>query len=366
MRRSLVTLAGLLALALPAASYAVGAGAAADPRPRWSEVPVRTLDPLRLPRGADAGIDHLQDGVIHTASGRSLRVGVPHGLDQLALLGRSGGAWLVAWGTASTRTGYHYGVSRVRSGHAPVAVPKQREGSYGDDFHGWRLDRDGGVLVSTTFDRGGSTTYVQDTDTGKVLGSRYSGYYSTPYDVAGGHVATIAETDSGGSRVVDWVPRTSETVIARRAAFVDLQRDLAFVRVQGRDYGPTSVSAPAAPAWSAPFAPLDISPDGGRALGLRISRSSFDDRGVVEVRSMTDGSLLDAIALGDHVTMDNWSITTSHEQTLRWEDDSHYVVQMPVRGGAVLVRCRVGGRCERASAVGGNISTPYEYFMWPR
>lgn len=361
MRRALVSLAGLLALTAPTAVHAVPDAHAAGER-----VPVRTLQPLRLPRGADAAVDHLQDGVIHTAAGRTVRVRVPYGADQLALLGRSGNAWLVAWGTGRTRSGFHLHVARVRAGHAPVEVPRQRVTTYGEDFHGWRLDRDGTRLVATTYDRGGTTTVVRDVRTGERLDARYTGAFYTPFDVADGHVATYAEDDRGALRVVDWELGAGRTTIARRASFVDLRRDLAFVRVSGHDFGPTSVTAPGVPAWSAPFAPLDVSPDGSLAVGLGVPRSGFDDRGVLEVRRLDDGTLLDAISLGDHITMDNWSITTSHEQTVRWEDDAHYVVQLPVGRDAVLVRCRVGGRCERASEVGGNVSTSYEEFMWPR
>lgn len=230
-------------------------------------VPVRTIDPLRLRRGPDAAIDHLQDGVIHSASGHSVRVRIPYGLDQLALLGRSSDSWLVAWGTALTRSGYHYGVSRVRSGRPPVPVRKQAVTTYGEDFHGWLLDRDGRTLVDTTFDRGGSSIVVRDVATGRATGSRYSGYFATPYDASGGHVAVFSETESGGTRVVDWLPPGTETPIAKRAAYVSLERDLVFARTAGRDYGPTSTSAPATPAWAAPFAPLDISPDGASAVG---------------------------------------------------------------------------------------------------
>lgn len=366
MRRTGLVLGGVLTLALAGLSYDV---TAATPDRRVDEVgpAVRTIEPMALGRGPDAAIDHLQDGVIHTASGKTVRVRIPYGLDQLALLGRSGSSWLVAWGTDfDARGGYQFGVSRVRAGHRPVAVPKQRLTTYGEDFHSWRLDRDGSALVSTTYDRGGATTWVRDVTTGQRLDDTYSGVYYTPFDVADGHVAGIGENERGGTRVVDWEPGVGERTIAKRASYVSLRRDLVFVRVSGRDFGPTSVATPGTPAWSAPFQPLDVSPDGTTAVGLRISRSGFDDRGLLEVRAMDDGRLLDAIDLGDHFTMENWSITSAHEQTVRWESDSAYVVQLKVRGGAVLVRCRIGGRCDRASDVGGNISTPYEYFMWPQ
>lgn len=374
MHRRLVP--GLLALSLLALAPATADGAVAAPRPeagapaataaRARAVEVRTLRPATLRRGPDARIDHLQDGVIRTADGRRVRVAIPHDDDMLALLGRSGDDWLVAWGTVSRQRGYQFGVSRVSAGAAPQPVPRQRAGSYGEDFHGWRLDKHGSVLASTVFDRGGATTLVRDVVTGTRLGLRSSGVFAAPDDVAGGHLALTSEDDSGRVRVIDWTPPDTDRVIARSASGVDLGRDLAFVRTQRRDYGPTSASAPGVPAWAAPFAPLDVSPDGTLVIGTRISRSGFDDRGVLEVRSMADGTLLDAVSLGDRITMDNWSITSSHEQTIRWESDTRYLVQLRAPGGAVLVRCRVAGRCERASDAGGGISTPYEYFMWPQ
>ena len=138
-----------------------------------------------------------------------------------------------------------------------------------------------------------------------------------------------------------------------------------FVRTTGRDFGPTPISAPAVPAWSAPFQPLDVSPDGSTAIGLRITRSGFRSRAILDVRSMTDGTLLDHIAFGPRITVDNWSIINDHEQTARFEDDASFVFQLTTARGAVLVRCPVGGRdCERASDVGSDISAPFERFMW--
>jgi hypothetical protein len=137
-----------------------------------------------------------------------------------------------------------------------------------------------------------------------------------------------------------------------------------FVRTTGRLYGPTSISAPATPAWSQPFSPLAVSPDGQTVAGLRIARSGFDSPAVLDVRRMDDGDLLDSIAFGTRITMDNWSITSAHEQTVRWESSTKLVLQLGSSRGAVLVRCRIDGDCERASDLGGNISTPHESYMW--
>ena len=79
---------------------------------------------------------------------------------------------------------------------------------------------------------------------------------------------------------------------------------------------------------------------------------------------MADGRLLHSIATGQRITEENWEVGKEHEQTVRWESDRSFVFQLEAPSGSVLVRCRLGGACERASDYGGNISAPYEQYMW--
>ena len=79
---------------------------------------------------------------------------------------------------------------------------------------------------------------------------------------------------------------------------------------------------------------------------------------------MDDGTLLDSISFGPRITADNWQVGRTHEQTARWESSRRFVFQLRTTSGAVLVRCRLDGGCERASDHGGNISVPYETFVW--
>lgn len=325
---------------------------------RAGDPPTRTIVPARLPRGHDARIDHLQDGVIHTADGRALPVRVPVSDDQAQLLGTSPKGWLVA-----VRDGYVGRVVAIRPGRRPVEIRRTRI-EWGDDILlGWRASRDGRMIIVTGFDRGGSTRTVYSLD-GRRLGSEYTGAFFNPLDAADGHVVTLREGEEGDYPVVDWVPRTSRTEIAAAAAYVSLREDLMFVQTSGRLYGPTSISAPTAPTWAQPFRPLAVSPDRATAIGLRIARSGFNDAAVLDVRRMSDGALLDSIAFGPRITQHNWSLGKDHEQTARWESNRRFVLQLRGAAGAVLVRCRLGGDCERASGYGGNISAPYETYMW--
>ncbi|GAA5118256.1 hypothetical protein GCM10023339_30540 [Alloalcanivorax gelatiniphagus] len=356
MRARALTLLVALALTGAQPTYA----SVQDDVSRAADPPTRTIVASRLPRGRDARVDRMQDGVVRSAAGRSVPVRTAADGEQRQLLGSSSKGWLVA-----VRKGYVSRVVAVRADRPPVEVRRTRTTTHGqgETSVGWLLSRDGEMLVRTTYDRGGSSSSVQ-TLGGKVLGGRWSGGFFTPFDADDGHVVTWSENTFSRLRVVDWVPRTSRTEIAKSATYVSLRDDLAFVRTTGRLYGPSPVSAPATPAWAQPFSPLAVSPDGETAIGLRISASGFDSPAVLDVRRMSDGALLDSIAYGARITQDDWSITAQHEQTAAWEDDETFVFQLTGRAGSVLVRCDLDRQCERASDVGGNISFPHETFMW--
>lgn len=344
------TIAMVAAVALVAA---LAPGAMAE-----VETDVRTLDPARLGRGPDARIDFLQDGVIHGADGTSLRVLPANSKARRQLLGRVGKSWAVA-----VMPKYTGRVDLFRKGRKPTTVRKSGYDTYGGSSHvGWRLSRDGDHLLQTVYDRGGSTTSVSDRR-GKRMGSMYSGYFYAPLDADAGHVVTFKEGLEDLS-VVDWVPRESKTVISEEAAvWASIEDDVLFTG--GKDgYGPAPLSAPTSPSWTALFEPLDISPDGSTVIGLRLGSGFMKERAVLEVREMTDGALLAAYAFGPGIGPKKWDITSRREQTARFEDDESFVFQLTQKRGSVLVRCSVAGECERAGDWGGNITTPYETFIW--
>jgi hypothetical protein len=341
-----------------AGSPGVVAGPERGSATRLVDPPTRTIDVARLPRGRDARIDHLQDGVIHTAGGRVVPIRTPVTRDQAQLLGHSPKGWLVA-----VRKGPVGRVVAVRPGRRPVEIRHTRIEWYDDVSIGWRASRDGSMLVATGYDRGGSNRTVYALD-GKRMGSEYTGAFFNPLDAADGHVVTLREDAEGNYPAVDWVPRTSRTDLNAEVSYISLREDLMFAHTTGRLYGPSPISAPTAPPWEAPFQPLAISPDRATAIGLRVSRSGFDDPAILDVRRMDDGVLLDSIAFGQRITQDNWHVGRTHEQTARWESDRRFVFQLGTPRGSVLVRCRLGGACQRASDPGGDITVPYETYMW--
>lgn len=359
------TRAWLSRLALLAAAVVLvpaGAGSAGVPSrdgaPRAADPPTRTIDVERLARGRDARIDNLQDGVIHTSEGGLLPLATAVTRDQSQLLGRSPQGWLVA-----VRKRHVSRVVVVRPGDRPGEIPHTRVTTYSNEAIGWLDSRDGELLVSTSYSRGGSYRSVITLD-GTGLGHDDSTAFFSPYDAADGHVLTRRTNPNARSKVVDWVPGTSRTFVANAAVAGFLRDDLVFVHTSGRLFGPTSLSTPGLPVWGQAFIPRAISPDGATAVGLRISRSAFDDPAIIDVRRMADGRLLDSIATGQRITEANWEVGKEHEQTVRWESRRSFVFQLDTPSGSVLVRCRLGGGCERASDYGGNISVPYETFVW--
>lgn len=350
---------GSVVLAGTAVALAPADATPPDPVARAVEPRTRTIDASALRRGADASVDYVQDGAVHSG-GRTIRVRTPVDGGQWQLLGRAPGrGWLVA-----VRKDDVSRVVAVRRGHADVELRRTRRTTYdGDSWVGWLLSRDGTSLVSTLFDRGGTSYDVRDLD-GHRLGSGYSGGFFSPFDADAGHLVTWGENEAGVLRIVDWTPPGTATVIARRATFASIADDLLFVGTTGRLFGPTSLASPGVPVWVAPFAPLAVSPDGETVVGLRVARSGFDSPAILDVRRMADGQLLDSIAFGPRITEDTWSIIAQHEQTVAWESERRFVFQLATRGGSVLVRCTLDRSCQQASDTGGNISFAHETYLW--
>ncbi|MFC6696960.1 hypothetical protein [Nocardioides daphniae] len=344
-----------LGVALAPVSATAHASEGAAPAP-----PVRTIDPAKLRRGPDATIPFLQDGRIH-AGGKTVRVRVPFTKGRQALLGRSGNAWLVA----SYRKGY-LRVHRVRANRAPQLLPGSRTRQFGGEFYGIRVSRDGTRLLRTRYDRGGATVVVTRTVDGAPVDDYYTTYYSQPYDADAGRVLLHKEDETTYEVfAADWRPGSDDDRVLgslMNAGFY--RRDLAFVQdgVDTYRFGPTAISAPGAPAWSARFAALDVSPDGSLVLGVgpRLVRK----RAVLQVRRMSDGKVLQQFSYGKVVDPGDWSISDTNEQTARFESDTRFVFQFSKAGRSRLVRCTTSGRCAKASDAGSNVSITFERFMW--
>lgn len=323
---------------------------------------VRTVVPARLKRGANARIPYVQDGWIH-AGGKRFRTGLPEGRRQV-LLGRSDGSWLVANGRKGVLR-----VHRVRPGRAAMQVPKSR--MFGS-LIGVRLSRDGEFWVNSRFDRSGSTYTVRRADDGTRVADYWasSAVYWTPYDAADGHVLMVGQADEGEPQptyAADWEFGVGERRLGSGLLGGFLRRDVVFLEDapdSGR-YGPTAISAPSTPEWSARFAPLDLSPSGELVLG--VGPSLVRQRQVLQVRRMSDGRVTRQFSFGRVIgKKESWAFDGQVAQTARFETNRKVVFEFASAGRAVLVRCTLTGGCARASRTGGALSTTYEGGRWAR
>jgi hypothetical protein len=170
---------------------------------------------------------------------------------------------------------------------------------------------------------------------GKVYGS--SGKLVARVKVAGdsrmlafdGHEAVV----SGSSTSLWTLGSTPVTISSDPAVLASLDHDLMFIRTAVGVTGPTSVSAPAAPAWTASFLPTGLSADGTLVVGDVPGHSAR-----IQVRRVTDGHVVADLAMKLH----------ANSQPLVLEDDHHILVQSLVgHHGISLFRCGFGGHCVR-------------------
>lgn len=328
---------------------------------------VRTVVPGRLERGPNARVPYLQDGWIHV-DGKRFRTGLPRKTRQL-LLGDSGGAWLVANGrkvtgsrparTAPTR------VHAVRRGRAPVLVPGSHLRGLGKAI---RVSRDGAHLLLGQGIRESTWVTVRRVSDGALVDEMDVTTASDirPYDAADGRVLwELARGDeTGRPDAVDWEVGGEPRSLGAPTNAGFLRRDLVFLAdgETGR-HGPTSISAPAAPPWSAKFVALDVSPDGRLVLGTgpRLVRQ----RQVLQVRRMADGALVQQLSFGRRIgPEEGWYAPQDGAETARFESSSRFVFEFAVDGKATFIRCSTAGRCVRASRSGGSVSTTYERTWW--
>jgi hypothetical protein len=306
-------------------------------------------------------LDFLQGGALHLADGSHLRTKLQ--AKQQQLLGRSRRRWVVAW-----RRGLVNGVSLVAKNKAPRGVPGRRFKSYADMGIGYRLTRDGRTLIIDSLDRGGALSALADVSTGDQVGNAYDDGIVSILD---GERDRFVVLSNDYSRYVaqEWAPSSGDLAkLGKGASYANVDRDLLFIKTHGRNYGPVSLTRARAgqrtPPWTAPFQPLDISPDGLTALGLRVPKSVFHSPAILDIRRLSDGALLDSVKYDKAITEETWQAGVGHDQTARWETNEAYVFEMQNKRGSILIRCTVAGDCERASARGREISVPGETYMW--
>ncbi|MBE7323709.1 hypothetical protein IEQ44_03460 [Nocardioides sp. Y6] len=359
LKSSLVVLATTVALLAPPAAAAPSGSASsetASDAARDSAVAVRTLKPSRLPRGPAARLPLLQGRTLRPSDGaKPIRVRVPAVKGQLRLLGqRSDGRWLVAAQTRSWQRVY-----AVRRDGSHRAVPRTRTVVARSNRMGWLLARGGERLVQTRWGAYTSGHTVRDATSGEVIERYSTDVTAFPLDADGERL--VVRLDAG---VRDLVPGESNTAVVKAGNAAFIARDLVFAKTKGLQRGPTSIEEPTTPEWAARFAALDVSPGGELVLGTRTLVTHHRRPRVLELRRMSDGTLVRAFRYGGRVQPRD--IHTQDEQTARFESDSAFVLEVRRGGRSILVRCTPEGSCERASRWGRRISVPFEKYVWWR
>jgi hypothetical protein len=268
-----------------------------------------------LSRGDAPAVAWLSGRTVHTPDGRAETLPVPAShATSLRLLGKRHGSWIVF---------DDYGVTvRVLAIKGDHVRTIWRHVVY-DPGTVYALSRGGDEIVQWFTDRGDRTS-------------------ATVFDLHGRHVATHtfrAGTilDFAGDRLLlgfgrtfSWTPGSAPVEIAGGGSWADAQRDLLFIYDKDYRTGPTSLSSPGVPPWTAGFQPRAVSPDGGWVAGLSGTR--------LVVRNMADGSKAGVTGL---------RLTT--DPVLAWEPDGSLLVQVRATEGYALERCTIDGSCELAT-----------------
>jgi len=282
--------------------------------------PSTAADPIHvdtLPRGEAPAVVWMSGRTVHTADGRAETLPLPAShAPYLRLLGRRHGAWIVVDNTEATVKVLAIKHHRVRTVwrhvvYDPGTVYALSRG--GDEVVQWFTDR-GDRTAATVFDLQGHHVASRTFGAGSVL------------DFTGGTLVL------GLSKTYAWQPGSPPLQLAGGASWADARRDVLFVA--GDDYrtGPTTLSAPGVPPWSAFFAPRTLSPDGAWMAGLSGRR--------LVVRSMATG--LKAPLTG---------LRLAPDPALTWEPDGNLLVEVELPGGEALIRCSTEGGCVQATDV---------------
>lgn len=311
-----VALAACAAALIPSgASTADADVAAAD------IVRVRDLD-----RGPAAKVHWLGGNVIHTASGR--RITTPWTAraarrGHLRLIGRTDEGWLLKTFDGGDTWDVWQVKGRERTHVSESSVFEGLVLSHG-------VSDDGALFYTQTWDEVGDDVIdIEDLSGGEVAGHSFAG---DPEVLSFSGAVAVVGTDD--TQVWD-VATDTVTPLGVDAAGASIVHDLLFVTDDTGESGPTSLSTPGTPPWTADMTAVRVSPDGGSVLS-----SPSEDDNVVEIRDLETGELVQS-----------YDVRWPASQAV-WESGRSIVFLAVTRGDEeALVRCRFSGRCVRVSAI---------------
>lgn len=307
-----------------AALQPVPAGAVAP-----SAVDEVVVRPSALARGAVPGVSWLSRSVAHTTDGRT------------RLLPWSGRAAVNRYLTLVAPTAHGWVVTDHQRGIGSTAWLVDREGknelagiSASSDEHTWMVARDGTAVLGRGHTEGDPVSVeVTRISDGERLDSRTFDGPGEVLDFSGPQALIGVAGDT-----VLWEPGGVVEPLGTEAVAGDLLHDVLVVpgTVPGT-VGPTTISDPGTPGWTAPLDRVEVSPDGGLLLG---HVTAGPREGGIEIRRVVDGVLVAAFDLRNVVRV-----------SVQWERRQSIVFIAENRADEhALVRCRVDGRCNRATA----------------
>ena len=278
-----------------------------------------------LPVGEAPAVTWQSGATVHTAQGGV--IALPRSVPASAqVLGKRHGEWIVVV------PGGEPEVLAVRAGHARTVW----QHTYDESATSYGLVRGRDQVVEWNYTRGTTSYGVVFDLQGEELATRSWGGYA---DVLAADGTGVLVT--GREQTVRWVPGRKPVPVAPTATFADPAHDVLFVVVDG-GAGPTTLSAPGTPAWTARFDPESVSPDGAWVAGV-----TYGARPKLQVRRLADGSVapVPLVALDADPVM----LGGSHVQ-VTWESGETVLVVVHSDRGRAVLRCNVDGRCERATA----------------
>ncbi|HWU20320.1 MAG TPA: hypothetical protein VN088_02260 [Nocardioides sp.] len=292
----------------------------------------QTITPSNLSRGAAPRADFLGGRVLHSSTGVTRRLPSTWRPGRLQLVGRVGSAWYVQRWDAQHYRGWLYrattsSLKRIGSGS-----------NAGSGELGWYLTSDKRAIVHYETDGyGGCTLQLLDL-TGQVRAHHGCGYDG---NYIGATSAQVWYTPFGTTPTQRWTVGGTAIGIGVKGVLADPVHDVLFLRpTSSGPGGPTSLSAPGTPAWTAAFRAVAVSPDGTYVAGLA--------SGTVQIRRMRDGTVVRRFAVG----------TTSG---LTWETDTRVLIAMAGTKDWI-VRCSLAGSCNLAA---GPARTRYTFAQVP-
>lgn len=320
-------LATALCAAATVAALVVPASAIAAP-PTSAAVTTQQIDPATLGRGAPPRVEFLVGRVLHPATGAPIhlpRTWRLHGTasylpDLLTLVGHAGNAWYVQRMDKDYYGGWLYRVTR--SGVKRISTGSDA----GSGVLGWYLTSDRRRIVQHQTDGYGACSLRVLSLAGTVI-ARHGCAYDANF--IGATATRVWYTTYEPTQTRLWsIADSTATSLGVNGALADPQHDLLFLRPSSTSPGgPTGLSSPGDPTWTAKFRAVAVSPDGTYVAGFGSQ--------AIQIRRASDGSVVRQLSVGGN-------------NGLQWESDTRLLISVAGRKDWV-VRCPLTGACHTAA-----------------